>query len=167
MFLLLTDDQVIARFDKNEIIYDIGTKMIPGGGVFIGELSDTISAPTTSDTSRMPLVPGIKRKFKFDAAKAKRSKTDREICQNEMAIFEDENVKQNFFQDWMVENQKNMANQVKVVEQIQILMSNEQMLRKKDQEIRQKDQEIIQKSLEAQTKTNNELLSMLKKVLEK
>ena len=152
---------MVARLDKNEVIYDVG--MTPGAGISIGELSDTVS----DTNAKLPLAPSIKRKFKFDVVKAKKSKIDREISQNEMAIFEDENVRQNFFQEWMVENQQNMANQVKAVEQSQILMGREQMLRKKDQEIRLKDQEIIQKLLEAQTRSNDDLMSILKKILEK
>ena len=104
--------------------------------------------------SRFPGVSGIKRKPNdhFQVVLAKKSnlqktRTDQEICQNELAIFQDENVKENFFKDW-IENQKDMTNQLKkVVENNQIFMGREQMLRQKDQDIRTKDQEIIQRSM--------------------
>ena len=58
-------------------------------------------------------------------------------------------------------------NKVKVIENNQIIMGREQILRRKDQEMRSKDQEIIQRSLEAQIKTNNELMAILQKIIEK
>ena len=60
-----------------------------------------------------------------------------------------------------------MENQLEVIKNNQIIIGWEQELRKKDQEIKQRDQEIILMSTEAHIKTTNELLSLLKKVIEK
>jgi len=147
------EESVVAKLDNDEVVYDVGTKLTPKAEVFVGELSNTVL-----DTERLPSIPGIKRKtndqLQIIQAK-KRNMTDQEICQKEMAIFEDKNVAQNFFQDWISESKSN-----------QILIGREQMLRRKDQEIRMKDQEIINKSVEAHIKTNDELMALLKKIIE-
>ena len=104
-----------------------------------------------------------KRKSNSDNdQKLKKRKPLSEIS-NEMNILKNPLVAADFFSDWKGEKQRENENYQKIIEQSHIQMSREQYLRAKELQIREKEQEILMKSVEAQNKTQGDLMAMLQR----
>ena len=86
---------------------------------------------------------------------------------NEMDIFKQPDVFQNFFSEWSCDAmKKNMENNHRVIASSQFLLKREQDLRAQDQELRRKEQEIQKSLVEAHIKNSSELLELVKKLSE-
>ena len=166
--LEIANDDVIPNDDMDGImIADEFSSKNDTFGEIVADQTNVVSKKSTEIEENM--TNGTRPK-KFKSKKLNefgKPLNDQDLCQNELAIFKDETVMENFFQEWKDENQKTMENQMQAIKNNHILISCEQEIRQRDQEIQIKDQEIILKSTEAQIKTNNELLAVLKRIIQK